>query len=454
MEPLSLRNIARAMGASWDGEDAVIRDISTDSRNVLRGCLFLALKGDTFDGHGYIADALEQGAVCAVAMEETGAAPGKILRVEDTRRALLDVARYYRRQLDVKVVGITGSVGKTTTKEMVACALSSVLTTLKTEANLNNEVGLPKTILKLDARHRAAVLEMGMDGPGQIGPMARCALPDVGVVTNIGVSHLERLGSRENIREAKLELREGMADGAPLILCGDNDLLSQVRDDRLNVVFYGIDNPACQIRGEDVEELGCHTRFTIRHGSKRFSADIPCIGRHNVLNALAAYAVSDALKIDTAAAVAALRRYRPAGMRQSMVERGGVLFVEDCYNASPDSMEAALCTLGGMEVRGRRIAVLSDMLELGEISDRAHQDVGRFAAKAGVDVVYCTGDLSRNICQGARDGGLEVLYFEEKSELAQRLARDVRPGDVVWCKASRGMRLEEVLQTVYSTHPI
>jgi len=450
MKQLTLRRIAGAIGADYSGPDAPVHHISTDSRDIPRGCLFIALKGDTFDGHRFAGAALEAGAAAVVAMEDLDLPQKKVLRVGDTGQALLDAARYYRQQLDIKVVGVTGSVGKTTTKEMVACVLSSVFTTLKTEANLNNEVGLPKTILDLDNRHRAAVLEMGMDGPGQIARMARCALPDVGVITNIGVSHMERLGSRENILAAKLELREGMADGSTLILCGDNDLLGGVRDNRLRVLFYGIKNPGCGLLARDIRELPTHTEFVIYYLGKRFAADIPCIGAHNVYNALAAFGVGVTLGVDPDAAVAALHWYRPAGMRQKMVERGGVTFVEDCYNASPDSMEAALRTLGGMAVRGRRIAVLSDMLELGAIAQDEHARMGALAATAGVELLLCTGGLSRHTIRGAGEAGLEGLYFEEKADLSQYLLNALRPGDVVWCKASRGMRLEEVLQVVYT----
>lgn len=452
MKPLRIQDIARAIGAEFGGEGQVSA-VSTDTRNLPEGCLFVALRGEKFDGHAFIDQALADGAAYAVAEETEGSPAGRVLKVKDTRAAYLAIANLYRNSLDVHVVGVTGSVGKTTTKEMVACALSAGFPTLKNEANLNNEIGLPQTILRLTKEHRAAVLEMGMDGPGQIAPLSLCAQPDIGIVTNIGVSHLEAMGTRENILREKLSIGEGMADGAPLILCGDDDLLvtaPAVLGGRLRILYYGIDNPNCVVRADRIKEFSTHTTFEIVYDGNRFDATIPSMGRHNVYNALAAFLAAVCLQIPPQDAIASLKGYRPAGMRQNIVKHGPFTVVEDCYNASPDSMKAAMATLGKLECDGRRIAVLSDMLELGAIERQAHYDAGALAARSNVDILLCTGPLSQEYVRGAKDAGMaSVHYFADKDSLFDWLKAELRSGDVAWFKASRGMQLEQVIARVY-----
>lgn len=452
MKAMRIEEIAVAVGAELPASagDGVIRAVCTDSRAIQPGCLFIALKGERFDGHAYIRQALEQGAAWAVAMDDGDYPNDRVLRVKDTRQALLDVAGIYRRSLDVKVVGVTGSVGKTTTKEMTACALSAKYPTLKNEANLNNEIGLSHTALRIEEHHRAAVLEMGMDGPGQIAPLSRCARPDVGIVTNIGVSHLEAMGSRENIRAEKLSIADGMADGAALVLCGDNDMLRGYTSDRLQVLFYGIDNPNCFVRAKNIREFPTHTTFELLYDGMRLDVQIPCMGRHNVYNALAAFCAAVALDVPPQDAIAALAGYRPAGMRQNIVKHNAYTIVEDCYNASPDSMRAALTTLGKLECDGRRIAVLSDMLELGGVEQQAHTEAGRLAAQCGIDGLYCTGELSRRTAQAAKEAGLaQTEWFGDHDALFAHLSHELKPGDTVWFKASRAMRLEDVIKRIY-----
>ncbi len=452
MKPMSLQQIARAIGARYTGEDRMIPHISTDSRTIQPGCLFVALKGDRFDGHAYIATALEQGAVCAVSMEDGPYPPDKVLGVSDTRQALMQIAGLYRRSLDVRVVGITGSVGKTTTKEMVACVLAAGLPTLKTQANLNNEVGLSQTILQLEESHKAAVLEMGMDGPGQMHHLSLCAAPDIGILTNIGVSHIQQFGSREGIREEKLAISDGMWDGAVLIVCGDDDMLATVDIPRLQVLRYAIDAKEAQVRAERIKEYSTHTNFEILYNGNRFDAQIPTVGRHNVYNALAAFLAGVTLNIQPQVAVAALKNYRPAGMRQNVVHHAEFTVVEDCYNASPDSMRAALTTLGRLECDGRRIAVLSDMLELGEIAQQAHYQVGHLVGECGVDALFCTGPLSKEYVHGAQDAGLEqAVHYQSMDTLFEALKTQIHPGDILWFKASRSMKLEQVIERVYKT---
>ncbi len=450
MEKLTIEEIAQAVGSadSFSGE---ITQLSTDSRTIPQGCLFVALVGERFNGHDYVADAIKQGAAFAIAQEKRDYGTDKILYVNNTQDALMAIGRLYRSKFFIHCVGITGSVGKTTTKDMIADVVSAGFRTLKTQGNLNNEIGLPKTLFQLDPSYEAAVIEMGMQGLGEIRALAEVAQPQIGVITNIGVSHMELLGSRENILKAKLELADVLPDGAPLILCGDNDLLRNVKIPRLNVQFYGIDNPACMFRAEQIHENLTETSFNLCYHNKQTAVTIPCVGRHNVLNALAACAVGTALGIPMDQCAQALKQYVPSGMRQKIVSFGGYTVVEDCYNASPDSMKAALSTLSSYPCGGRRIAVLGDMFELGDIASQAHTDVGIFSTQKGIDFLFAYGDMARYYYQGAESAGGKSQVYTDCESLVKALKDFLCPGDVVWFKASRGMHLEQVLQGLYES---
>ena len=446
MEPISLQLLARAAGDNAP-HPGVVTQICTDTRQLTPGCLFVALQGERFDGHDFVPAALAGGAIAAVVHHPVKAPAKQLIQVEDTQRALLAMAACYRDQFPaLRLTAVTGSVGKTTTKEMMACVLESAWKTLKTEGNLNNEIGMPKTLLQLDSSYGAAVIEMGMTGFGEIRDLAAAAKPCLGVITTIGVSHLERLGSRENILRAKLELAQELPDGAPLLLNGDNDLLSQVEENRLKTVFFGEENPACAIRCTAWREAGDSTWMTIAWEGNSYETRLPALGRHNRMNALAAFGTGVLLGLEPEQCARALAAYRPAGMRQRLVEKQGVLVMEDCYNASPDSMTAALETLGGYPCTGRRIAVLADMLELGAVQEEGHRQVGALAARKA-DLLLCWGELARLYLEGAREAGMEKAYwFKTKEELARAVAREAAPGDLVWFKASRGMALEEVIR--------
>ena len=449
METVKISELAKALGAPCTREGE-IREICTDSREAGPGSLFVAIEGERFDGHTFIEKALEHGAECVLAHKDGPWPRDRVLRVPDTLRALLDIAAWYRTKFSPRVVGVTGSVGKTTTKDMIAAVLESGFRTIKTIGNQNNEVGAPKTILSIERDTQAAVIEMGMCGFGEIRDLALAARPQMGVITNIGVSHMELLGSRENILKAKLELAECLPDGATLFLCGDNDLLRNVRIPRLRVIFYGIENPECAVRGEILRSTPLRTDFVIRWEGREYPAVIPGCGNHLVQNALVAFAIGVSWGIPPERAVEALKNYQPSGMRQKVVEAGEVTVVEDCYNASPDSMAAAIRTLSAFPCRGKKILVASDMLELGEISRQSHYEVGRQAAQAGVDLVLAWGDEAREYVAGAQEAGMDgARFFGEKGALAQAVGEALRPGDLVWFKASRAMKLEEVIQKVY-----
>lgn len=457
MERLTIREIAGYTGGRCERTedlDRTVCAISTDSREPLEGAMFIALEGERFDGHDFVHQAFCKGAVCALCHKDVPDAPGPIIRVADTGRALLDLAAGYRSRFSLPVVGVTGSVGKTTTKEMVYAALSGSLRTHKSEGNHNNEIGLPKTVLELSPADEAMVVEMGMYFPGEIRALAQVARPTVGVITNIGVAHIENLGSRENILKAKLEILGGMPADGTLILNRDNDLLAALpRDLYPDIRWYAIEAADADCRARDIRQEGECTHFVIETAAGRYPASIPTIGQHNVLDALAGFAAACAVGVAPEEAARSLGRYEPAGMRQKIVRHRGMMVIEDCYNASPDSVRAALETLCSLEKPspgGRRIAVLGDMTELGAIGPQAHEEVGRLAARMGVDLLYGLGELSRRTVEGAKAAGLDSAYaFSYKQSLYDALRGQLREGDIILLKGSRVMQLEEILTWLY-----
>lgn len=449
LRPMTVQEIARALGKEL--EDArEIEVISTDSRDIPPNSIFVALKGESFNGNLFAAEALRKGALYAVVDEDRDYGSDNIIKVASTRQAFLDIAGAYRRKFTPKVVAVTGSVGKTTTKEFIWTVLNSRYKTLKTEGNQNNEVGLPRTLLRLDETIEAAVLEMGMCALGEIEELTIPAQPTIGVITNIGVSHMEALGSRENILKAKMEIVKGMAEGSPLVLCGDNDLLSAIEDDRYKIITYGIKNESCLVRAVNCRSTGDSTEFDIVFGEEKYHVSIPCLGEHNVLNALAAFTVGLLLRIEPMEAAAVMAGYQVSGMRQRVVPHGDFTVVEDCYNASPDSMRAAVNAFSAMGCRGRRILVLADMLELGETAKELHQEIGVLVAQNPIHILACVGELGKNYAEGALSAGLqEAFHFEDKEELFQFLKGNVQEDDILWFKGSRGMKLEEVISRLY-----
>ncbi len=451
MEKLSIQEILQAVGGKpCHSAEGFVTGISIDSRNMQPGWLFIAIEGEHFDGHDFVNAVVEQGAAAVLVHHPVETSVPAIL-VENTRQALLDLAGYYRSRFSVPVVGVTGSVGKTSTKEMIYTVLSADRQTLKTEGNFNNEIGMPLTLLRLQNSDQAAVIEMGMSGLGEIHALSSAARPDIGVITNIGVSHIEKLGSQENILRAKLEILDGMHDTAPLILNGDDPFLFPLREKlSREILYYGIENLSADIRAENIKQENTTTVFDIVYYGYRVPVQLPVIGRHNVLNALAAFAVGIALDIQPDKMAAALRYYQPAGMRQNVIDCGGVTLINDCYNASPDSMRAALTVLKDTPCAGRRIAVLADMLELGDYSRQAHWEVGKMAAERGIDCLLCCGEAGEYIAQGAVEAGMEkVRYFAGKEEMTSYIRLTVREGDAILFKASRGMHLEQVIAAIF-----
>lgn len=445
---LTLNEIANALGSSLQS-DKIIKRISLDSRDIDGNTLFFAIKGERFDAHDFAQQVSESGAAALVCHKKVDVSC-PVIYVDDTKKALLKLSSYYRSKFgDLILIGLTGSVGKTTTKEMTACVMEQKYKTLKTEGNFNNEIGMPKTLFRLERDTECAVIEMGMSEFGEISDLSNAAKPNCAIISNIGVSHIENLGSRDGIFKAKLEMLEGLRKGSPLVLNGDDDKLSTVKNDDFNVLFFGINNPDCDVRAVDIEETELHTEFTALCREGRQNISLPTVGIHNVYNALAAITVGLCFGVTLEQAANGLENYIPSGMRQRIKKLRGITFIEDCYNASPDSQKAALnslCTVA----KGRKIAVVGDMLELGSYSETAHRLVGEYAAEKNIDFLYTLGENSKYTADSARRGGLtNVFEFTDKQDLANALLEELKDGDTVIFKASRGMKLEEVFSIIY-----
>ncbi len=447
MKELTLSQISAAVDGRITA-DCSFNGVYTDSRKPIKGGLFIALEGERFDGHDFIKNAQADGAAAVLCRKET-ACDLPVIYVEDTKKALLALAAYYRSLFDIKLVGLTGSVGKTTTKEMTALVVQSEYKTVKTQGNLNNDIGMPLTLFNIDETTQAAVIEMGMNHSGEIAALTVVSKPDVSIITNIGVSHIENLGSRENILNAKLEILEGMKKGSTLIVNGDNDLLSQVANDDYNIVFFGMDNDKCDVKATDIVQTAEGTKCNFIYSNEKYGVYIPITGLHNVYNALAAFTAGVYIGIEPQKAADAIKQYVPAGMRQKTVSKNGIMFIEDCYNASPDSVKAGINTLISMGAK-RTIAVLGDMLELGDYSETAHSICGEYAAENGVNVLFAYGPQSRFTAEKAKERGIQnVYFFEDETAVAEKINDMILPGDAVLFKASRGMKLENVIHYIY-----
>lgn len=430
-----------------------ITAVVTDSRKVQPGCVFVCFPGARVDGHDFAEGAYKAGAEYIIANHPVDGVPEDHLVVtSSSHMAMLRMASNYRTLFNPLMVGVTGSVGKTTTKEFCYAVLSAFGNTLKTEGNQNNEIGLPNTLFRLEDATEYAVVEMGMSALGEIARLTRTARPNAGIITMIGVSHLENLGSRENILKAKLEICQGLPDGAPLVLNGDDELLRGTQlPARLQPVWFSLKESGADVCAADIRDDETGTAFTLRdaaHGN--FAVHIPTQGLHTVSDALAAYAAATRLGLDPAKAAAALSNYRTTGMRQNIVHHGGVTFIEDCYNASPDSMRAALDILNRQVPGpdGRRIAVLGDMLELGDASEQAHRQTGEWAAETA-DILLAVGPNSAAMAEAAGQK-VTTLHCQNTQEVVEYLRLNLRPGDVVLAKASHAMQFEEMLHSLYA----
>ncbi len=459
MPEFGLDEVTKATGARCEsaGAYAVFAGVSTDSRRIAGGEVFFALTGPNFDGHEFVKDAVERGARGAVISSPRAASglprTAAVLVVDDTLVALQKLAAYNRRRLGIPVVAVTGSTGKTTTKDMAHSIFAERMRCCKTRENLNNEVGVPLALLELEPYHEVCVLELAMRGPGQIRELAEMACPDVGVVTNVGPSHVELLGSIENVAAAKAELVEALGAEGIAVLNGDcHHTAAMGQRTRARVAFFGTGDGAC-VRASDIRPLGAEgTEFSLSYGERTFRVRVPVPGIHNVYNALAAAASALVLGVDSFAVADGLLHFEPPHQRFGIMEaEAGYTVIDDTYNANPASTRAALSTLREVAGARRKIAVLGNMLELGEISAEAHRDLGRAAAALPCDVLVTVGDLARYAGEEALRLGktpAEVLMFDDKAEAARAIMEMARPGDVVLVKGSRAMRMEEVVSAL------
>ena len=441
--------IRLGQAAAWCGgridskyEDVTFLGACNDSRNIQPGQLFIALSGER-DGHDFIPMALEKGAAAVLCTHCDGDYPAIV--VEDTRIALGDIAREERKRIGMKVVGVTGSVGKSTTKEMIACVLSKGYRVEKTPVNHNNDIGMPMAVLSMPEDTEVAVLEMGMNHFREIAYLASIALPDVAVIINIGTMHIEHLGSQEGILKAKLEILEGMREDGKIILNGDDQMLWNVQKVCDIATYFGVRNPKCQVLGSKVEEKDGQLSFGVNCAGETVSFTLALEGEHFVSDALAAISVGISVGIAPLDIADALKNFHNMAGRQEIFRHKGYTVIKDCYNAGPESMAAALNVLSKRP--GRRIAVLGDMLELGMCAAAEHYRVGRIAAEKA-DMVFAYGPFSDRVVNGAITGGMDhhkADSYENRETLVAALKRTVKDGDVLLFKGSHGMHMEIVL---------
>ena len=452
MDKISAKILLNGLAPEGFAGDAAIDLVTTDSREVRPGCIFVAFPGEKFDGHDFAAKALAEGAEYVVLNHPVDSVPAeKTVLCPDSYRAMMTLGANYRSQFHPKVVGVTGSVGKTTTKQMTYAAIAGFGNTIKTEGNQNNELGLPRTLFRIGKETEYAVVEMGMSHLGEIERLSQCARPDAGIITCIGVSHIGNLGSQENICKAKLEICAGLKNGAPLVLNGDDPFLRRAKlPDHVRPIWFSLGDEDADVCALNIRQEGDGMTFTLEDGEEDTTeVHIPAMGRHNVANALAAYAAATRLGLSAKKVIAGLEQFQQTGMRQKVVHSKGVDVIEDCYNANPDSMKAALAMFREYPCK-RRFALLGDMLELGEMSGPAHAEAGRQAAEYGVDVLLCYGPESARMVEAAKAAGVKAAHVASYREAADALLSQMRPGDALLVKASRGMALEKALEIFYN----
>jgi UDP-N-acetylmuramoyl-tripeptide--D-alanyl-D-alanine ligase len=453
MNPLSLSQIAKLTGVSLSSGDGsvMIDKISTDSRTLKVGELFIALRGENFDGHNFVESAANAGAAAAIVESNwKGKVPKNfaLIRTTDTLQAYQQIAASYRKSLTLKVVAITGSNGKTSTKDFTASVLGRRFRVTKTEGNFNNHVGLPRTILETTSRDEVAVWEIGMNHPGEVAALSKIAAPDAAIITNIGVAHIEFMGSREAIAKEKGALAESVGPEGTVILNADDPFSEGIAArTRAKVIFAGTEGG--MVRAIEISQTADGSEFTILEGAHRCRAQLPVPGLHMVQNALLAVAAGRAFGLSIEECATGLATAPLAKARLQIKEIGGVQFLDDSYNANPDSMKAALRTLVELDADGKRIAVLGEMHELGDESERGHREVGETAAALNIDQLIVIGSVAAAIANAARHGGLEnSTVVNSTSEAAELLSQIAAPGDLVLVKGSRAARTERVIEAI------
>lgn len=450
MLELNLQEIVKATKGVLLKEADVkeIKAVSTDTRKIEEGTMFIALKGENFNGNNYVLDAFNKGAKIAI-VDEVKCDLNELkedvalIKVQNTGRALMDLAKFYREKLGLKVVGITGSAGKTSTKDLVAAVLSDKYKVFKTKGNFNNEIGLPLMILELDSTYDVAILEMGMRGLGQIKELAEIASPDLGIITNIGISHIEILKTRENILKAKMEIATFFDKNNTLVVCGNDDFLGSLPSAEYKIVKTGVgENFKMGAKNIALEELS--SKFTVYDGEKEeeFSLDMP--GEHNISNLMLGIAIAKELGVSFEEMKRGLKNIEATSMRLELIKKDGFSILNDCYNSSPVAVKSAIDVMKNIEGK-RRIAVLGTMRELGHKSEEAHEEIGKYAKENGIEKVLCFGDFSENIKEGYGEG---CTVYENKEELIKDLLNIICDGDIILVKASRSLKFEEITKAL------
>lgn len=457
MKNLTLKNIADCCHGTYFGSEeqagTEVAGVVIDSRQVEQDYLFVAIKGERVDGHDFADAVFDQGAAAVLAEQKLENPKGPYILVESTKQALKDLAAFYRNGLDIQVVGITGSVGKTSTKEMIASVLETKFRVLKTAGNFNNEIGLPLTIFRLKEEDEVAVLEMGISDFDEMHRLAQIARPDICVITNIGICHLENLGDRDGVLRAKTEIFDHLNEGGIAVLNGDDDKLSTVKQVQGKTpVFFGTgltnrEGVANEIFATNIKDLGLEGMEILLHfpDRERKCVRIPIPGKHNVYNALAGACVGKKLGLSNEEICLGIQQAKTIGGRTNLIHGKEILIIDDCYNANPVSMKAALDVLA--KAKGRTIAVLGDMGELGKEEKQLHYEVGTYAAGKQIDALFCCGELSKDLARGAVEAGdwSEVFHFSDKKDLIKALGIYRKPGDTILVKASHFMEFPEIV---------
>ena len=451
MKHMTLREITEACQGTYHGPEAnlekSVSSVVIDSRKFQKDSLFIAIRGARVDGHTFIPKTIEAGALCALSEEDLGDVAFSYILVNSCEQAMKAIAEHYRRSLDIKVVGISGSVGKTSTKEMIASVLSQKFNVLKTEGNFNNEIGLPLTIFNIREEHEVAVLEMGISHFGEMTRLAKMARPDICVITNIGYAHLEHLESRDGILKAKTEMFRYMNPNGTIIFNGDDDkLASFVPDNGVKPIYFGLDDNL-NYHADNIEDMGMHgTTAKFITPSSEFTAHITIPGEHMVYNALAGIAVGYALGMTDDEIKKGIEALVPLAGRNHLIETEKLAIIDDCYNANPASMKASLDVLAKADTR--TVAILGDMGELGDDADAMHYEVGAHAAQIGIDVVICIGEYTRFLASGAenQNKGTEVHHYATKDDFFKEMNDILKPQDTVLIKASHYMEFLEIVK--------
>ncbi len=459
LEQMTLENIAKSCGGTYVGDDALrgseITGAVIDSRQVEPGYLYIPIRGERVDGHRFIPDVFAKGALAVLSEEPLDNPAGPYIQVASSEQALKDIAEFYRSTLSIKIIGITGSVGKTSTKEMISAVLSRKYNVLKTEGNFNNEIGLPLTILRIRREHEVAVVEMGISEFGEMHRIAKVAKPDVCVMTNIGQCHLENLIDRDGVLRAKSEIFDFLKPDGHIVLNGNDDKLITVQEVKgVKPVFYYVEDGTAkkadlpyEITADAIENKGLRGLNANLHFPEEIcQIHEPIPGVHNVYNACAAACVGRIMGLTNEEICEGIAHAKTIAGRTNLITLGDVLVIDDCYNANPVSMKASLDVLA--QADGRKIAVLGDMGELGENERELHYDVGRYAANTGVDVLFCCGTLSEELAKGAQRGHTKVMYFADREKLTQTLINFVKAGDTVLVKASHFMEFPKIVKAM------